>query len=152
MQRVADEHDVAAAPTPVLHEQEVNPPRVVRHQLVPAEVSREDFAEVAARLLVRPLVQSCARPRLLIALDDEGARRGAELVRVRGEDARVRLAEGECESVEELARAVPDVLVAPRVERRLKCFRVALAHKAPHAVRADEQVAVGGERAGVLDS
>src|SRR5947209_15841363 len=51
-----------------------------------------------------------------VCSSDLGARRGAELVRVRGEDARVRLAEGERESVEESARAVPDILVAPRVE------------------------------------
>ena len=53
--------------------------------------------------------------------------------------------------MEESARAVPDVLVAPGVECGPEVFGVAFAHKAPHAVRADEQVAVGGECVNVGD-
>src|SRR5947209_18421912 len=104
-----------------------------------------------ARLFVRHPREGRARPRLFVALDDEGAGVGAELVRVRGEDARVRFAEGERQPVEEPARAVPDVLVAPRAEDGPKSFGVALTHETSDAIRAHEQVAVGGERAGVLD-
>src|SRR5205085_2624682 len=66
-------------------------------------------------------------------------------------DARVRLAEGERQPVEESARAVPDVLVAPTREHGPEVFTVALAHEAAHAVRADHEVAVGGERFDVFD-
>src|SRR5437868_5789545 len=70
---------------------------------------------------------------------------------MRGKDARRRLAEGERESVEELMRAVPDVLVATRAERRSKLFRVMLAHETPDAVRADEQITPFGEHVEVFD-
>ncbi|HEX9918205.1 MAG TPA: hypothetical protein VGA87_03505, partial [Pyrinomonadaceae bacterium] len=53
VQRVAEQHDVFVMPVSVLHQQEIDPLRVVRQQRVPAEVSLEHLAEIGARRLVR---------------------------------------------------------------------------------------------------
>src|SRR5215210_3742856 len=125
---------------PVPDVDEVDPLGIVREQRVSVQVIEKDLGQVAARLAVRQSLERGPLPGLFVTLDDEGAGRLVELIGVSGKDTRLRLAEGEREPVKELARAVPDVLVAAHAQGGLKEFSIPLPDGRVNAVSADEQV------------
>src|SRR5205085_9564927 len=144
VQRIAQEHDVVMMPMVIFNEQELDPLRVVRQESVPRQIYDEYVCEIVSRLFVCVLAESVARPSLLVALDDEGARRLVELIRVRGKDAVFSLLKGERWAMKGLVRAVPDVTVVPHAQLRLKMCAEARPHLAVYVFRADEQLAPVG--------
>src|SRR5207249_636292 len=93
---------------------------------------------VASALVLAHAVQTRALPRLRIDLDQKRAQAVAELVAVRDEHAVLRFAKDQRDGMEELARAVPRELVAPRLERRPEMLGEMLAHRAVRAVARDD--------------
>ena len=141
VQRIAEQHDVLKAPATILHQQKIHPARIVRQQLVPAEIAPENFREVAARLRVGKRVELRCAPCFGVALDDEGTQLSIEFVRVRREDARLRLAKRQRQAVKKLACAVPDIFICPLAQDGLEACGVMTTDFAVDAVRADEQIA-----------
>src|ERR1044072_5392062 len=107
-------------PIGVLHQQEIDPLRIVREQTMTAESARKYIFQKGARLLVGHFGKSRLRPGLRVAFDDKSARIPIELIRVGREDAGVIFTEGEGEAMKQLIGSVPDVLVRSHTQDRLK--------------------------------
>src|SRR5436305_4584433 len=130
---------------------EVDPFGVIREKRIVVQIIAENIFKKRAGFSVRHFLETCARPSLRVAFDDESARCLVKFIRVRGEDARIGFAEGERQAVKELMRSVPDIFIRAYAQLRLEEFVVALSDCAIDSIRADEQVAVCGVRAGVRD-
>ena len=82
VQSVSNQHDILEKPSTVLHEQKVDPLRIIREQLLPVEILREDITDIVQCLLAADLFEAGPGPRLWIAFDNERAGCRAEFVRV----------------------------------------------------------------------
>src|SRR6185503_18316780 len=113
VQCIAEEGNGLKMPIRILHQHEVNPLRVVREQLVSVQIAREYLLQKPTCFLVSHCVETRMLPRLGITFDEEGAGGWAELIRMRSEDTSVAFAKSQRQAVEQLTRAVPNVLVGP---------------------------------------
>src|SRR6266700_5410124 len=100
------------------------------------QVRLEYFGETNARFFVRHGCETRVGPGYGITLDDEGAGRLIEFVRVRGENAGLGLPKSQRQSMEQLFGAVPDVFVGTDAEIRLEVGTEGLPDNAIHSVRA----------------
>ena len=74
VQRVTKQHEVFKRPVLILHQQKLDPLRVIRKQRLSVQVCRKNLAEIRSRFIRRHLFESGFLPRLRVALDNEGAR------------------------------------------------------------------------------
>src|SRR2546421_11913838 len=70
---------------------------------------------------------------------------------MRGKYTRVVLAKGQCQSVEQLIRAVPNVFVRARAEVGMKVVGVFLPDRAVHAISANQQITLPSQSLDVAD-
>src|SRR6185369_9060255 len=138
MQCVAKQYDVVEIPICVPDQQEVYPFRVVREQLMPAQILCECVFQIGACLLVRQPGKAGFGPGLWIAFNDEGAGRCTKFVRVRCKYTGGRFTKRECQAVKQLMRAVPDVFVWACAEIRFELISKGLPDGAVYAVGAHE--------------
>ena len=139
---VAQQHDVAAVPALVAHEQEARPQRAVGHEAVALQLLGEQRLARAQRLGLVHLIEAQRAPRVLRGFDDPRAGVLVEGVGVDLDEPGLGLLEDEGEGVEHEVGAEPDVLAALRRDAFAEVRRVGLAHEAVDAVRADDEVRV----------
>src|SRR5437660_8130711 len=70
---------------------------------------------------------------------------------MRGKDTRVVLAKGQCQPVEQLIRAVPNVFVRSRAEVGMKVVGVSLPGCAVHTISANQQITLPFQSVDVAD-
>src|SRR5205085_12119344 len=108
---------------------------------MPTQIITENFCQILARFSIRHLSEPRAFPSLFVTFDDEGAGCLVEFVRVCGEDSCFGFAEGERQTMKQLIRAVPDILIPAHAQLRLEVLAVSPADCRIDAIRSDEQVA-----------
>ena len=153
MRGIAEEDDIAVAPTRAAHAQK-SPPRVahavrrrVELQRMPIEPRREELLARRDRLCRVHPVKAGAAPRCFVALHDEGRLRVVEAIGVHLEDARRGLEKDEGEGVEAAGGAEPDVAVASHIGHRAEGLAEGAPHEAVHPVGRDNEIgALGAER------
>ena len=70
---------------------------------------------------------------------------------MRGKDTRVVLAKRQCQPVEQLIRAVPNVFVRPRAQVGMKVVGISLPDCTVHAVSANQQITLPSQSVDVTD-
>ena len=139
-QRIADQHDVSGRPVAIRQQRKIPPYGLVRHQHLAVQIVSEELLAVTPGLFVASLVQPRPVPGGGIALDQEGAHRGAVPVVMRHPCAVLVGTERERKAVEGLARAVPGELVGQPLHLGLEPLRVRGAHQRIDPVGADYKV------------
>src|SRR5665213_2843731 len=103
----------------------------------------EYFFEITPRRGIVHILKACGSPGFLVALDDKRARGFIEFVGMRREDSRAVFAEGQCEAMKKMARAIPDIAIRSRGKIGLEALLVFIADFAHHAIRAHDKIVVG---------
>ena len=142
------QHDVLVAPALAQYAVEVEPGRTAQvtrigHQLVAAEITRENFLAGRNGFFGRHLVEAGALPRLLRTFDNECRGIGIELVGVRPDPAVFGLFKSKSEGVVEfLVRAEPDVFAGAHVDIGFEHALKRRSHPGIDAIGADDEVVV----------
>src|SRR5215467_12858885 len=103
-------------PLLILDENEVDPFGIIRKQGMTIQVCGENILEITAGFLIGFLIKFGVPPRIWITLNDEGARRLIELVRVGCENSGFVFAKCQSETMKELISSVPDITVGANVQ------------------------------------
>src|SRR3712207_3418372 len=112
------------------------------HQRMTVEVSLENILQERDALIRPQLLEAEPLPGLRRALDDASAGVAVEAVGMEPDPAGIRLLERECEGVENLVGAQPNVLVPADLYVCSEMVAIELAHPAVDAVAGDDQVGV----------
>ena len=151
---VAQQDEVAVAPTGVAHRGEADPPGGVGDQPVAVQVPGEQLraaphargvALAACQLACGEGLEARAAPGVLGDLDDEGRAGGAVRVGVHLEGAEVELLDDEGEGLEDPVGGEPDVAAVPLVQLGAEGVRVSRPGAGMDAVGGHHQVVLGGE-------
>src|SRR2546423_1667034 len=98
-------------PMQILHEDEIDPLRIIRKQRGAIEIVVEYLFEVSTCRFLVHVLKAGSLPGLFVAFDDEGAERIIEFIRVRSEYSGGVLVKGQREPVEQVRCSVPDVAI-----------------------------------------
>src|SRR5690348_346298 len=139
---VAEKNDFASVPHGILDSEEVDPLRVVAHQTTPMQIACEKSFAVGDALRLGGAVQPGALPRSLVRLDDKGAGRAVEWIRVYLKQPVLVFLEKKREGVEYAVSSEPDILRRAEAQIRLERLGVALTNQTIDAVGGDEEVAI----------
>src|SRR5215469_12410286 len=135
---------------PIVDRTELSPERPVREQAVAVEMIREELLAIGDRVIFREAVHACAKPGLLIGLDDEGRALVGIGIDMHAERPVVRALQEEGEGVESLGRPEPREASGAALDESAEFWRQRFPVQAVHAIREHHQVA-GLERREVAD-
>ena len=143
MRRIPQQNDVFVPPRLAPHLIKVEPLRLVRQQLAPAQIlSKQGFTVGhAGRLVGR--VQPCPPPHVLLALHNKGAARAVKRVGVRLEQPMLVFAEVKGKRIQHHVSAKPDVFGRPACNRRLEFIHKSVANFAVHPIGGNDQIVIG---------